>query len=119
MATATLTRDNFEEVTSQGTVFIDFWAEWCPPCQRFAPIFDLVAEAIADNMFAKVDFEAQRELAARFDIRSIPTLLVIRDRIRVFARPGALPGDVLQELVEAVRNLDMDVIRDGLAQQAH
>ncbi|MDP8928280.1 MAG: thioredoxin family protein [Actinomycetota bacterium] len=119
MATVTLTKGNFEEVTSQGTVFIDFWAAWCLPCQRFAPIYDEVAEANPDIFFAKVDVDAQPELAAGFDIRSVPTLLVIRDRIRVFARAGALPGDVLQELAEAVRTLDMDLIREGLAQQAH
>lgn len=119
MPTVTLTKDNFEEVTSQGTVYIDFWAEWCPPCQRFAPIYDQVAQANPDVIFAKVDVDAQPELAAGFDIRSIPTILVMRERIRVFARAGALASDVLQELVDAVRNLDMDVIRDRLAQQAH
>ncbi|MDP8962332.1 MAG: thioredoxin family protein [Actinomycetota bacterium] len=118
MANVTLSQDNFEEVSSQGTVFIDFWAAWCPPCQRFAPVYEQVAEVNPDIVFAKVDVEAQPELAARFDIRSVPTLLVIRDRIQVFARGGALPGHVLQELVDAVRTLDMDLIREALAQQA-
>lgn len=108
MATVTLTKGNFEEITSERIVFIDFWAAWCPPCQRFAPVYDRVAEANPDVVFAKVDIEAQPELAASFDIRSIPTLLVIRDGIRVFSRAGALPGDVLQELVDAIRALDID-----------
>lgn len=119
MATVTLTTGNFEEITSQGTVFIDFWAHWCPPCQQFAPIYDRIADANPDVIFGKVDIEAQPELAARFDIRSIPTLLVIRDRIQVFARAGALTCAVLQELVDAVRALDMDTIRDDLAQHSH
>ena len=92
MATTELTEANFGEVTSgEGIVLIDFWADWCGPCKRFAPIFERVSEKHPDIVFAKVDTEAEPELAAEFNIRSIPTLMAIRDGVIVFQQPGALP----------------------------
>jgi thioredoxin 1 len=112
MVTTELTSANFEEtVSGDGIVFIDFWAEWCGPCKSFAPIYEKAAAAHPDITWAKVDVESERELAGGFGIRAIPTLMVFRDGIPVFSQPGLLPGEILSELAEKVRALDMDEVR--------
>ncbi|MFB4318916.1 thioredoxin [Actinomadura sp. 21ATH] len=112
MATVTLTADDFDEVAQgDGIVLIDFWAEWCGPCKRFAPVFEKAADKHADITFAKVDTDAEQELAQRFGISSIPTLMAIRDGIIVFAEPGALPAATLENVIEQVRELDMEDVQ--------
>jgi thioredoxin 1 len=110
--TTTLTADTFDEIAqAEGIVLVDFWAEWCGPCLKFAPIFERAAERHPDIVFAKVDTDAEQELSERFGIASIPTLMAIRDGIIVFAEPGALPEPVLENVIEQVRGLDMDDLR--------
>jgi thioredoxin 1 len=119
MATVALTTDNFNEtVRDNETVLVDFWAGWCGPCRMFAPIFDAASVAHPDVVFAKVDTEAQQELAARFGIRSIPTLMAFRDNVLLYAQPGALPGTVLEELITKVQAIDMDEVRRQAGQRA-
>ncbi len=119
MSTVELTAENFDEVIGgaddQNFVFIDFWADWCGPCVRFAPVYEKAAERHSDIVFAKVDTEAQRELAAAFDIQSIPTLAIIRDGTLVFSQAGALPAPVLEDLIGKARELDMDEVRAKVA----
>ncbi|KQV21814.1 MULTISPECIES: co-chaperone YbbN [unclassified Kitasatospora] len=119
MSTVELTAENFDEVIGgaddQNFVFIDFWAGWCGPCVRFAPVYEKAAERHSDIVFAKVDTEAQRELAAAFDIQSIPTLAIIRDGTLVFSQAGALPAPVLEDLIGKARELDMDEVRAKVA----
>ena len=107
----TLTQDNHDKTIAEGIVLIDFWASWCGPCLRFGPIFERVAEQHPDAVFAKVDTEAEQELAAQYGVTSIPTLVVYRDGIPVFGQPGALPEDALQGILGQVRELDMDDVR--------
>ncbi len=118
MATIELTIDNFNDtVANNDIVLIDFWASWCGPCRSFAPTFEAESEKHADIVFAKVNTEEQQELAAGFGIRSIPTLMAFRQKIIVYAEPGALPAAALTQLVEGVRGLDMDQVRAEIAKQ--
>jgi thioredoxin 1 len=97
---------------------VDFWADWCPPCRQFAPVYDRAAERHTDIVFGKVDTEAQPELAAAFDVRSIPTLLIVRDGVTLYANPGALSAPALEELIGKARALDMDEVRRQIAARA-
>ncbi len=115
MATINLTKNDFEEtVTAEGTVFVDFWASWCGPCRSFAPVFEKVSDDNTDAVFAKIDTEAEQELAGALGIQSIPTLMAFRDGILVFSQPGALPEAAFAELVGKVGELDMDEVRASI-----
>ena len=117
MATLTLTAENHDATVSEGITLIDFWAAWCGPCRQFGPIFERVSEANPDATFAKVDTEDQQQLAAMYGITSIPMLVIYRDGIPVFGQPGALPQDVLEDLLTQVRGLDMDDVRSQYDEQ--
>jgi thioredoxin 1 len=116
MATVELTAENFEStVNAGGLVLIDFWANWCPPCRMFGPVFEKASERHGDAVFGKVDTEAQPELAGAFKISSIPTLMIIRDNVMLYAQPGALPEAALEELITKAQDLDMDEVRANMA----
>jgi thioredoxin 1 len=112
MATQQLTAGNFDSVASQGIVLVDFWADWCGPCKRFAPTYEKLSDLHPDITFGKVDTEAEQGLAAQFEIQSIPTIMAIRDGVIVFSQAGALPEQAVQSLIEQVRGLDMDAVRN-------
>lgn len=117
MATLTMTPANHDETVKDGIVLIDFWAEWCRPCKVFAPIFERASEKYPEIAFAKVDTEAEPQLAGMYDINSIPTLVIYRDGIPVFGQPGALPEEVLEDLLRQVQELDMDEVRTKYEEQ--
>ena len=117
MATLTMTHENHDETVKDGIVLIDFWAAWCGPCRQFAPVFERTSEKNADVTFAKVDTEDQPELAERYSVQAIPTLIVYRDGIPVFGQPGAMPERMLEDVIRQVRELDMDDVRARYAEQ--
>lgn len=117
MSTLELTTENFNDVTTKdGIVLVDFWAEWCGPCKMFGPVYEKVSDRHPDVTFGKVDTEAQPELAAAFDIRSIPTLMAVRDGVIVFSQPGALPESAVEELIGKIEELDMAEVHRKVAE---
>jgi thioredoxin 1 len=117
MTTVELTQDTFENtVTGEGITLVDWWAAWCGPCRQFAPVFERASEKHGDITFAKIDTEAQPGLSSAARITSIPTLMAFRDGILVFSQPGALPAPTLEQLIQQVRDLDMDEVRAKVAE---
>jgi thioredoxin 1 len=118
MSTIELTIENFEQtINDNDTVFVDFWAEWCGPCRQFGPVFEQAAQEHTDIVFGKVDADTQQELAGHFNIRSIPTLMAIRDNVVLFSQPGALPAHALDDLITQIRAIDMDDVRRQIAEE--
>jgi thioredoxin 1 len=117
-ATVEITSANFKDVVERdGIVLIDWWAPWCGPCRAFGPTFEKVAAKNADITFGKVNTEAQPDLAGAFEIRSIPTLMILRDKVLLFSQPGALPESALEDIIRQVRALDMEKVRAEIAAQ--
>ena len=118
MAVQELTQENFEQiVTGSPTVIVDYWAPWCGPCRGFAPVFEKVSEMHPDVVFAKVNTDEEQEIAAHFQIRSIPTLMVFREQIIVFSQPGALPQGAFEQVVQKAKTLDMVEVRKKMEEQ--
>ena len=118
MATVDLTKDNFEQtVNDNALVIVDFWAPWCGPCRGFAPVYEKASEAHADVVFAKVNTDEQQGLAGAFDIRSIPTLMVFRDKVILFQQAGALPGQALEQVIAQAKALDMAKVHAEMKDQ--
>lgn len=120
MSTVELTLETFEPtVLSDGITLVDFWAEWCGPCRMFGPIFEKASESHPDITFAKVDTEAEQQLAGLAGISSIPTLMIFRDGVLLFNQPGALPAPALEDLIGKVKELDMEAVRAEIEAQSH
>lgn len=118
MATIEVTRDTFDDVLGKSdTVILDFWAPWCGPCRSFGPVFDAASEKYPDIVFGKVNADDEQELAGAFNVRSIPYLMLMREKIIVFAQAGALPAAGLESIIEQARALDMDAVRREIAEQ--
>jgi thioredoxin len=118
VATKELTKENFDEtVNGNPMVIVDFWAPWCGPCRGFAPVFEKASETHPDVVFAKVNTDEQQELAGAFGIRSIPTLMVFREKVILFQQPGALPGNALEQVITQAKTLDMAKVHAEIAQQ--
>jgi thioredoxin 1 len=118
MSTVTLTKDTIDEtIGAEGITLVDWWAEWCGPCKQFGPVFEAASEQHTDVVFGKIDTEDQQELAAAAQITSIPTLMAFRDGILVYSQPGALPAAGLEQIITAVKDLDMDDVRRQVAAQ--
>ena len=111
MATTEITSTNHDPTVADGIVLLDFWVDWCGPCHMFAPVFEKASETHTDVTFGKIDTEAQQELAASYDIQSIPTLVAYRDGIPLFSQAGALPGEAVEDLIAQIRDLDMTEVR--------
>jgi thioredoxin len=118
MATVDITKDTLRDtIENNDIVIIDFWATWCGPCKSFAPIYDSVSEKHDDVVFGKVNTEEEQELAASFQIRSIPTLMIFRDQIAIFSQAGMLPESALEQVIQKTKELDMDMVRQQVAEQ--
>nr|VFK08324.1 MAG: thioredoxin [Candidatus Kentron sp. LPFa]VFK24989.1 MAG: thioredoxin [Candidatus Kentron sp. LPFa] len=117
MPTVTLTEQNFEQtIEDNDIVFLDFWASWCGPCKTFAPIFEAAAEKHPDIIFGKINTEEQIALAQRFQVRSIPTIMIYREQVPLFMQPGSLPAAALDDIIGKVKELDMDDVRRQMAE---
>jgi thioredoxin 1 len=118
MATVDLTKDNFEQVvTSNDIVIVDFWAPWCGPCRSFAPVYEEISEKHPDVVFAKINSEEEQEVAGYFQIRSVPTLMVFREKVILFSQPGAMPGAHLEDLLSKIKEVDMAQVHKEIAQE--
>ena len=118
MATLDLTQENFEStILENDFIIVDFWAPWCGPCRAFAPVYDQVSENHPDIVFAKVNTEAEQDIAASFQIRSIPTLMIFREKVIIYSQPGSLPASALEDLIAKVRELDMAQVHKEIAEE--
>ena len=118
MATVQLTKDNFEPtIAGNSMVIVDFWAPWCGPCRSFAPVFDAASEKYPEIVFAKVNTDEEQELAAKFQIRSIPTLMILREQVILFSQPGALHASALENIIEQARAVDMARVHEEIRKE--